>query len=63
LALWSPKYQSSVKRFKPAKVLCLANWKPDETKLSMDRWDRISIVNNVNNDGTNNYDLVYYFIE
>lgn len=61
--LWSPKYESQVKRFLPCKVLCLANWKPDETKLSMDRWDRISIINNVDNNGMNNYDIVEFFID
>lgn len=36
--LFSPKYQSHAKRFKPPKVLCLSNFEPDITKLSHDRW-------------------------
>ena len=36
--LFSPKYNSSVKQFKSCKVMCLANFVPDLSKLSQDRW-------------------------
>lgn len=36
--LFSPKYDSKVLTFKSVKLLVLANFKPDFTKLSMDRW-------------------------
>lgn len=36
--LFSPKYDSTTKVFKPAKVICFSNWMPDTSKLSMDRW-------------------------
>jgi len=36
--IFAPKYESTVRVFKPAKVLCLSNWWPDETQLSSDRW-------------------------
>lgn len=35
---FSPKYTSCRKRFKPAKVVIFANFKPDRTKMSDDRW-------------------------
>lgn len=37
--LWCPKYHSRLKRFKPAKILVLANWYPKIDRLSGDRWD------------------------
>lgn len=37
--IFSPKYQSCMKRFKPCKVIVLANFLPDVSKLSLDRWD------------------------
>lgn len=36
--LFAPKYNSSVKQFKPCKVMCLANFEPNLSKLSQDRW-------------------------
>lgn len=36
--IFSSKYTSSLKIFKPAKVIILANFKPDRSKLSEDRW-------------------------
>lgn len=37
--IFSPKYQSCTKRFEPARVIVFANFAPDESKLSADRWD------------------------
>lgn len=37
--LFSPKYESITKMFKPCKVVVMANFYPDQTKLSSDRWD------------------------
>lgn len=36
--IFSSKYESHMKLFKPAKVLCLSNFDPDREKLSKDRW-------------------------
>lgn len=36
---FSPKYDTCTKTFKSAKVVVFANWAPDKTKLSADRWD------------------------
>lgn len=36
--IFSSKYESSLKVFTPAKVLCLSNFNPDREKLSADRW-------------------------
>jgi hypothetical protein len=36
---FSPKYNSITKRFKPVKLVVFANWAPDRSKLSADRWD------------------------
>lgn len=41
--LWSPKYDSQIKIFKPVTVLCLSNFYPDQTKMSSDRWDIINL--------------------
>lgn len=40
--IFSPKYESKHKIFKPPKVLILANFKPDLSKLSNDRWQKFS---------------------
>lgn len=37
--LFSPKYESHMKRFPFCKIVCFANYMPDESKLSEDRWD------------------------
>lgn len=37
--LFSPKYDSKMKRFEPTKVVVFANFEPDKRKLSMDRWN------------------------
>lgn len=39
-ALWSPKYESKCKNFREVnvKVVCFANYAPDYSKLSDDRW-------------------------
>lgn len=36
--IFSPKYESCLKRFEPAKVVIFANFLPDESRLSLDRW-------------------------
>lgn len=36
--IFSSKYESHLKIFKKAKVLCLSNFDPDRSKLSADRW-------------------------
>ena len=36
--MFSSKYQSSLRIFKPAKVVCFANFLPEWCKLSRDRW-------------------------
>lgn len=36
--IFSSKYESGLKLFNPAKVLCLSNFYPDKSKLSEDRW-------------------------
>ena len=43
--LFSPKYDSQVKRFKPCKVVIFANWLPDRSALSADRWDILTLRN------------------
>lgn len=45
---FSAKYESCVKRFPSAKVLCLANFSPELEKLSADRWQ----IWDLNVDGT-----------
>lgn len=37
--IFNPKYESGLKVFTPAKVLCLSNFYPDRSKLSEDRWE------------------------
>lgn len=41
--LFSAKYTSKQKIFVPPQVLVLANFMPDETKLSQDRWDILNV--------------------
>lgn len=41
--LFSPKYESKTKIFEPCKVVVMANFKPDKTKLSLDRWNIIDL--------------------
>ncbi len=41
--LFSPKYESTTKIFKPAKVIVFANFSPNEDELSADRWNIIDI--------------------
>lgn len=42
--LFSTKYQSKTKVFKPAKIIVFANFEPDTDKLSEDRWDVIHLI-------------------
>ena len=41
--LFSSKYDSNVKRFKPPKIICVSNFRPDHKQLSIDRWEVIGI--------------------
>lgn len=41
--LFSPKYESCMKRFSPAKVIIFSNFLPNKRKLSNDRWDIIDL--------------------
>lgn len=36
--LFSPKYESTTKRFMPVVMVVFSNWEPDTRKLSQDRW-------------------------
>lgn len=38
-SLFSPKYESELKRFKACQVIVFSNFYPDKSKLSKDRWD------------------------
>lgn len=48
-SIWSPKYESKVKRFKHKKVqvFCFSNFYPDKTKLSPDRWSSVFVLNDM----------------
>jgi len=41
--IFSPKYDSCMKIFKPAKVIVFANWGPELEALSADRWDIVDM--------------------
>lgn len=41
--MFSGKYESTVKVFKPAKVVVFSNWRPEVDKLSIDRWDILDL--------------------
>lgn len=41
--LFSSKYQSNLKRFKSCKIVVFANFLPDKSKLSRDRWDVLDL--------------------
>jgi len=41
--IFSPKYESKTKFFKPARVIVFSNWAPDRKQLSADRWDVIDL--------------------
>lgn len=47
-SLWSPKYQSSIKSFreKNVTVICFANYPPDFSALSHDRWTLFELNDN-----------------
>ena len=44
--LFSGKYEGGVKLFPPPHVVIFANFLPDMTKLSIDRWDIHTLLNN-----------------
>ena len=46
--MFSGKYESSTKIFKPCKVIVMANWEPDYNTLSADRWDVCRLDNSFN---------------
>ncbi|OWF34515.1 Master replication protein [Mizuhopecten yessoensis] len=46
--IFSSKYESRIKIFDPAKVICMANFMPDQAKLSADRWMIWGILDNDN---------------
>lgn len=37
--LFSAKYESVTKKFRPAKIICFANFEPKWDAMSADRWD------------------------
>lgn len=41
--VFSNKYESKCKMFKPPKILCLSNFYPNLEKLSKDRWDIVDL--------------------
>ena len=43
--LFSSKYHSCMKRFRPSKVIVMANFLPSYDKLSMDRWEVYELTN------------------
>lgn len=40
--LFAPKYESKLKVFESAKVICFSNFDPDREKLSQDRWQVVT---------------------
>lgn len=41
--LFSPKYESADLRFAPIHVVCIANFAPDQARISADRWNIIDL--------------------
>jgi len=47
--MFSPKYESKMKIYKKPLVIVFANFEPDESKLSKDRWKIIRILEKFGN--------------
>ena len=45
--MFSAKYESTMKVFKPAQVVVFSNWAPDKSQLSADRWEIIDFISRV----------------
>ncbi len=41
--IFSPKYESKTKFFKPCRVIVFSNWAPDRRQLSEDRWNVVDL--------------------
>ncbi|KAK3092099.1 hypothetical protein FSP39_025156 [Pinctada imbricata] len=41
--LFSPKYMTKVKRFDPVRICCFANFYPDFSQMSEDRWIHLNL--------------------
>lgn len=56
--LFSTKYESKQKIFAPPKIVIMANFHPNKSALSKDRWDII----NISAEGSGNTDRAHYII-
>ena len=55
--MFSGKYESCTKVFKPCKVIVMANWEPDYNTLSADRWDVCRLDSEVVNVNRHDFNL------